>query len=172
MTRDQIIEQLEDAREAISIALDGLTGEAALQLPPYYATALGEKGVKEFAGEADNPRIVEYLRTTRLPEGMASEDETAWCSAFVNWCMERAGLEGTKSAAARSWITWGEGIDDPTPGCVVVLWRKTLTSPFGHVGFFVRKDGDQLYLLGGNQKNSVSIQPYPEHRLLAYRTAA
>ncbi|HEX5760734.1 MAG TPA: TIGR02594 family protein [Thermoanaerobaculia bacterium] len=73
-------------------------------------------------GLADNPRIVEYHRTTSL---RATDDEVPWCSAFVNWCMREAGLRGTGSAAARSWLTWGSRLATPRRGCVTVLRRGT-----------------------------------------------
>ena len=86
--------------------------------------------------------------------------------------LRRAGAESTGRANARSWLGWGRGTYEPKVGDVVVLWRKSPESAAGHVGFFVRKEGSQLWLLGGNQRNSVSIQPYDEDRLLGYRTAA
>ena len=49
----------------------------------------------------DNPRIRLYHGTT---SGGAMPDEVAWCSSFVNFCVEQAGLSGTDSKAARSWL--------------------------------------------------------------------
>jgi hypothetical protein len=37
------------------------------------------------------------------------------------------------------------------------------------VAFFVRAEGRDIYLLGGNQHNSVCILPYPTTRLLGLR---
>ena len=122
--------------------------------------------MQEVAGAAANPRIVEYLHSTTLENGAASTDETPWCSAFANWCVERAGRAGTDSAWARSWLTWGKATKSPTVGCVVVLQRDANK---GHVGFFVSRTSTHVRLLGGNQQNRVCEQDYPLANLLGYR---
>ena len=137
--------------------------------PAYYLTARGELGVREIPGPQANARIQEYLRSTTLPDEMAGSDETPWCSAFVNWCVTRVGLEGTNKANARSWMEWGFPLEHPRPGCVVVFWRDSRESRKGHVGFFESMDGGNVMVLGGNQANSVSVRPYPRSRLLGWR---
>jgi hypothetical protein len=71
---------------------------------PWMAIAMREQGQAEIKGPAANPRIIEYHAATTL---RARSDETAWCSSFANWCMQQAGIPGTKSAAAISWMHWG-----------------------------------------------------------------
>lgn len=132
---------------------------------PWWEIARRELGVKEAAGSADNPRIVQYLRSTTIDEGAARNDETAWCSAFVNWCVEQAGYEGTNSAWARSWLHWGRALDRPTLGCIVVLTREG----GGHVGFYAGEEGANLKIFGGNQSNEVRESLYAKSRLLGYR---
>lgn len=132
---------------------------------PWWPIAQRELGVKEAAGPADNPRIVQYLRSTTLDAPTASNDETPWCSAFVNWCVEQSGYEGTNSAAARSWLHWGRSLERPTLGCIVVLTREG----GGHVGFYAGEEGDNLLIFGGNQSNAVRVSPYAKTRLLGYR---
>jgi uncharacterized protein (TIGR02594 family) len=130
--------------------------------------AFAERGVKELLGQGSNPRVLEYLRTTTLPAKLAADDETPWCSAFVNWCVTRSGLKGTDSAAARSWLTWGQPLEVPRRGCVAVLSR----AGGGHVGFYLRTVGSTLHLFGGNQNNLVGTRAYDRSRLLGYRIAA
>ena len=67
---------------------------------PWIDIAKGEMHQAEIPGPMANPRIVEYHATTSLK---ATFDEVPWCSAFVNWVMEQAGIKGTGSAKARSW---------------------------------------------------------------------
>jgi uncharacterized protein (TIGR02594 family) len=136
--------------------------------PRWMAIAQAEmqRGVHELAGSNHNSRIVEYHQTTTL---RATDDETSWCSSFVNWCMRQAGQQGTNLANARSWLDWGQALDEPRKGCVVVLWRGSRTGWQGHVAFFNGKSGSQLSLLGGNQSDSVCISNYPSSQLLGYR---
>jgi len=136
------------------------------------ARAEMEREVEEVAGSGDNPRILEYFTATSY---VAGHDEAPWCSAFVNWCLRQSGFEGTGSAAARSWLAWGRGVDAPMPGCVVVLWRGSPDSSQGHVGFYQGPSSElpaHIDLLGGNQGNRVSIRAYPQERVLAYRMPA
>lgn len=140
--------------------------------PPWYEIALEELAacVAE-QGSGANPRILEYLATcSDLEEGEAERDSTPWCSAFVNWCLAQAGIKGTNSGWARSWREWGEPIDPPRLGAIVV-WARGRTSPdapvvTGHVAFFVEDLGDSLLVLGGNQSDRVCIKAYPKRGYL------
>lgn len=137
---------------------------------PWFDIAFEEykKQIKEFEGAGDNPRIVEYLKSTNLDSLYASNDETPWCSAFVNWCIEQAKHVGTDSALARSWLKWGKEIDIPVKGCITILKRPPNPS-HGHVAFFVSQSGDTVKLLGGNQKDAVNISEYSIEKVIGYR---
>jgi len=135
---------------------------------PWYQIALEElaHGVVEQTGSFHNPRIIEYHSSCTL---RATNDETPWCSAFVNWCMIQAGLSGTDNAAARSWLQWKEGskIKSPKLGCIAVFKRGT--NPWeGHVGMFSDEGDSHIQVLGGNQGNAVSVAPQRKEKLLAY----
>lgn len=136
--------------------------------PNWIIIAEGELGVKEIPGKENNPRIVEYHSTCTLKAG---DDETSWCSAFVNWVFYKLGMGRTKSAAARSWLDWGITIDQPEYGCVAIFTRGN--SPiYGHVGFYVGDDPnnkDKILVLGGNQGDEVCIKSFPKSMLLGYR---
>jgi uncharacterized protein (TIGR02594 family) len=116
--------------------------------------------VKEVVGAADNPRIAEYLKTTNLGHPDNKNDETAWCSAFVSFCVESAGLKGTKSALARSWLQFGKKIDKPVRGCIAVFARPEAGSRQGHVGFYLGGSAPHITILAGNSgahSNAVTI---------------
>jgi len=137
--------------------------------PEWYRLARREMadGIVEFGEPGEhNPRILDYHAT--VPDAFQT-NEIAWCSSFVNWCMEQSGITGTDSAAARSWERWGKKLAEPKVGAVVVFWRETKASGLGHVGFYVKETATQISVLGGNQGNRVSIEPYPKARLLGYR---
>lgn len=125
-------------------------------------------GTKEIAGAQHNSTIVEMLRHVGIRWG---GDETPWCAAFVNWVLENAGVDGTGSAMARSFMKWGESVplNQANPGDIIVLWRKSKDSASGHVGFLQAIDGRYLVLLGGNQGNRVGSKRYPLRRLLSVR---
>lgn len=139
---------------------------------PWMLHAEQEHGISEMPGLNTEPHIAAYLASVGMapaPRG----DETPWCSAFVNWCMEQVGVLGTGRANARSWLNWIHAnpcsLAKPPWGAVVVLWRVRRSSWQGHVGFYVGTEGNNVLLLGGNQGNRVSIRSYTEDRILGYR---
>lgn len=132
------------------------------------STALSQYGVKEISGAKDHPQIINYFTSMGFNK-TKFKDETAWCSAFANWVAKQAGYEYTNKLTARSWLTVGQSTEKPQTGDVVVLWRESPNSWKGHVGFLVKQSKRYVYLLGGNQGNSVSIKAYPKNRVLDYR---
>lgn len=199
LDKDELVELLDDNSEnywlfvrRIEGGLQGYASRKYLQpIPvggdnndefPWMPIARGEIGVREISGSGANPRILEYLNSTTLSSSGNSSDETAWCSAFVNWCIERAEYAGTDSLWAKNWINWGRRITRPRPGCIVVWDRDTelhdgRIKDGGHVGFFIDEDVNNVTVLGGNQGNSVKEATYPKdgrmgsmyYKLLGYR---
>jgi uncharacterized protein (TIGR02594 family) len=130
--------------------------------------AFEEYGVKEIEGRGDHPQIIRYFNEIGY-DGEKLKDETAWCSAFANWVAKITGYEYSGRLNARSWLKVGEKVEEPQFGDVVVLWREKRKSWNGHVGFYVRQTNRYIYILGGNQRNSVCIKAYSKERLLEYR---
>lgn len=115
--------------------------------------------VAEYPGkENHNPRIMAYLHTTG---SWWTTDETAWCSAFVNWVMKKAAFAGTDSARAASWAHYGTGLSVPCYGCIVVLTPGKDQATSGHVGFCTGWDKQGIYILGGNQGDAISVKRFP-----------
>lgn len=133
-----------------------------------FELALREYGTQEILGGQHNPRILEYFE--KVGHDWVQDDETAWCAAFVGWCLESAGIPSTKKLNAQSYMKWGKVSLRPKLGDLVVFWRITPTSGFGHVGFLIRVNGSYIWVLGGNQENGVCITKYPTRQLLGFRT--
>ena len=134
-----------------------------------YEIALSEYGVTAIVGSKSNPDALKYF--AKVGHKWVKDDDTAWCAAFTGYCLETAGIKSTKMLNARSYLDWGTQTKKPTLGDVVVLWRVSKDSAFGHVGFFVKETSDQVYILGGNQNNQVNISAFPKSRVLGYRKA-
>ena len=135
-----------------------------MELPIEYA--LSQIEIFEFVGKLHNKEVVKYFKETG--HEAIIDDETAWCAAFVNWCLMKAGKEYSKQLNARSYITIGVEVKEPEVGDIVVLKRGT-SSWQGHVGFYCREDNRYIYVLGGNQGNKVCAKPYKKEDLLSYR---
>ena len=104
-----------------------------------------------------NPTIIDYHATTT---GQFNNDETPWCSSFVNWAFSKADIEGTNSARALSWKDWGDSLESPAYGSVGVI---NYGNSKGHVGFVVGvTSDDKIVLLGGNQDDKVKYSAFPK----------
>lgn len=91
---------------------------------------------------------------------------TGNCAAFVGAMLENVGIISSRYESARSYATWGIKLKEPVPGCIVVFSRNG----GGHVGFAMADDGNgRLLILGGNQKDQVSIAPFNKDRVIGYR---
>ncbi len=131
--------------------------------------ALNEYGVEEVVGGQHNATIVNYFKD--IGHSWVKNDETAWCSTFINWCAKKAGYEYTKKLNARSWLDIGEEIEKPQVGDIVIFWRGSRDSWKGHVAIFINYDEDDRHVnvLGGNQGNMVKITSYDKGRVLGFR---
>jgi uncharacterized protein (TIGR02594 family) len=137
-------------------------------MPTAYELARKELGTFEWA-DGSNPRVVQYFKDAGHPEVV--DDAVAWCAAFVGAMNARAGTPKTGKLNARSYQSWGEEVplSSAREGDIVVFWRNSPDSWQGHVGFFVRRDGNSIIVLGGNQRDQVSEAPYNVDRLLSVR---
>ncbi|HHI2212719.1 TPA: TIGR02594 family protein [Escherichia coli] len=135
--------------------------------PRWLIEARKHIGLTEIKGAKHNPEIVQFWRD--IKRGGIKDDETPWCAAFVGAMLERVGIRSTRFESSKSYLDWGEKLDTPAYGCIVVFTRVG----GGHVGFVVgrRANGD-LLVLGGNQGDAVNIRAFPTSRVSGYRWPA
>jgi len=124
-------------------------------------------GLAEIAGKENNSEIVNFFHKIGFP--WINDDETAWCSAMMNFLCMKYGYEYSGKLNARSWLDVGIHVKEPEFGDVVVFWRNDPRGWEGHVGFYIRSRKDRIYTLGGNQGDTFCIFPYPASRVLGYR---
>lgn len=97
--------------------------------------------------------------------------EIAWCAGFVNAVLEQSGIEGTDSLLARSFLQFGEPVDTPIYGDLVVFPRNL--SWQGHVGFFlvsyIEDDVEYYVILGGNQDDGVNYKLFRADEAIGVR---
>ena len=132
-----------------------------------YELAKAEVGTVEWA-KGNNPKVIAYFKDSGNPG--VTDDETAWCAAFVGAMLRRAGVKSTGALNARSYLDWGTPVDrkNAQPGDVVIFKRGN-SSWQGHVAFFVKDRGALIDVLGGNQSNAVNVKGYQSAALLGIR---
>jgi uncharacterized protein (TIGR02594 family) len=155
------------ARPTASPRASAPAAEHAAAMPAWLAVAYREIGQEEIAGPQNNPRIIEYLGSVGSTQEL-QDDEVDWASAFVEWSLRQTGIAGPRSMEPSAWLNWGRTIAEPELGCVVVFSFKGL----GHVGFYVKTEGNSLYILGGNQSDAVKISRYAKKDAIGYRVPA
>lgn len=131
---------------------------------PWIVAARTHLGEREIKGYRHNPVIVNFWKLAKLAG--IKNDEVPWCAGFVGAMLETCGIRSARSDSSRAYLDWGERIDAPEYGCVVVFRRPG----GGHVGFCVGVDQTgRLLILGGNQGDAVSILPFDRARVTGFR---
>jgi len=129
---------------------------------------LSNYGMKEVAGPDSNPEILKFFDDLGY-DYVNDDSTTAWCSASLSYYAKKHGYEYHKGLDARGWLKMPVKVLKPKLGDVVVFWRESPSSWKGHVGLFIAQDLNIIYVLGGNQNNSLSIAAYPRDQVLGYR---
>ncbi|BAU40166.1 hypothetical protein [Ralstonia phage RSP15] len=141
---------------------------------PWMPIAISQRGVNE---EENKAQIIEYHK---IGGGINTNEQTPWCSSFVNWCLKKANVKGTGSALARSFLNWGKdvGTTNIPYGAIVVL-RGTRGPSSGHVCFVTKDLGNKIEVIGGNQTTDgshrydtggrVTIVNFPKDRIVGAR---
>lgn len=133
-------------------------------------------GLKEISGPMHEPRVLQLWRDARMP--YVHDDETAWCAAFVGAMLEVSMATSTRLPNARSYENWGLNVLSDTgrrditsiPLGAICVFDRPPNAWQGHVAFATgRTERGEIVCLGGNQKNSVSIAPFSDARLIAAR---
>ena len=124
-----------------------------------------EEMKKNISENGKNPEILKYFDYTQLKGTSAAKtDNTPWCAAFVNYCMETSDINGTNSATAYSFKQWGQSYtkSEPKFGSIAIM-------NYSHVGIVVGKNNDgRIILLGGNQHDAVNLSPNPVNLVVKY----
>jgi uncharacterized protein (TIGR02594 family) len=144
--------------------VDTVTPPKKLSVLGPYNWAKSHAGEKEIAGSKDNAFVVYCHGFTTLK---ATDDETPWCSSLMCAAAENAGFKSTRSAAAKSWRTYGaEG--DGSVGDIACFTR-----PGGNHVTFVNKKyvkgSGIVECFGGNQGNALKVSNYSEANLVCFR---
>ena len=88
--------------------------------PEILSHAMDFYGLREMPGEKNNPRILDFFEAAG--HSWVQDDETSWCSAFINYLAVKCGYEFSGGLNARSWLEVGETMKIPTVGDIVVFW--------------------------------------------------
>jgi uncharacterized protein (TIGR02594 family) len=140
---------------------------AKIEVTPYQ---IAERfiGLREIVGPLHSPLVLAMLQ---LDAKWVEEDETPWCSAFVNAIAWLLKLERTRNLAARSWLKSGLPVPltSAEVGWDIAVLSRPPSPTSGHVGFYAGHSDMTISLLGGNQGNAVSVATFSRSRLVQIR---
>lgn len=137
--------------------------------PPLWLTlAMTDLGIKEIVGPKHNPKVVAMFKAAGFSG--VTNDETAWCAAFVGAKLRLAGYPSANSLWALDYLKFGVKLKGPAIGAVAVKKRKNSKGVTigGHVFFVVGWDETKVWGLGGNQNNSVSVATFKTKEIEGY----
>lgn len=130
--------------------------------------ALAEYGTKGIFGPEANKQVMKYYH--EIGAKWVEDDDIAWCAGFAQWVCMKAKLPYNSKLNARSFLDWGRQTQKPELGDIVVFWRISKNSAYGHVAFYINETANAVNVIGGNQANSVNISTFPKTQILQYRT--
>jgi hypothetical protein len=115
-----------------------------------YEIARGFIGTKE-VGNNGGYWVQRFQKVSNAPKG------SPWCAAFVNFCLDSAGVKGlpnTRNGLARSFATKNKTIKASTfngelPAGTIIVWRRGNTL-FGHAGVVEKWNGKKGTTVEGN----------------------
>lgn len=137
--------------------------------PRWMQRAAADVGVRELPGKAVHPRITEFYTHAHVDPD-SNDDEVSWCAAAMSCWLDEAGYLSPNTARARKFLAWGEALQEPRLGCIVVFSRGLPTSNQGHVALYCQTGSPgHIVVLGGNQLNSVRFHEYQTARILGFR---
>ncbi|WOB06488.1 TIGR02594 family protein [Piscinibacter gummiphilus] len=131
--------------------------------PAWLVEARKELGVHEIKGPVHEQRILQMWKDSKL--GGIKNDEVPWCAAFINACLERAGIRSARTDGAKNYLTWGVRLSHPAVGAIGVRKR-----PGGFHVFFVlgRDGGGNIAGIGGNESDQVLISTHDKAYIAGY----
>lgn len=134
----------------------------------------------------DAPWMDEALRKMGLHEGthnrtlsnwLKSDGATVGDPAKIPWCGDFCETAVSLTLPdepmvvnpylAANWVKFGIQCR-PQYGAILSFWRGSPSSWKGHVAFYVAEDDVAYHVLGGNQRNSVSITRIEKNRLRSH----
>ncbi len=170
------------------LRVDGVVGQETMQAllgdqsPPgsgseedgsaplvWFEEAINLVGTKEMKGAGSSKTIINWAKACNIDY---DNDDIPWCGLFVSHCIAATLPDEPLPAGplgARNWLKFGERLDKPVQGSILVFWRGKRDGPFGHVGFYQSEDGESYHVLGGNQSDSVNTCRIKRDRLLGAR---
>lgn len=147
-----------------------------MKLPAMYAWLANEPGPKiliealklfgtlEVQGDGNSPEILSWAKECGL-ENTYKADSIPWCGLWMAVVVKRAGKEVVKDPLwAANWLKFGQPCD-PELGAIAIFSRDG----GNHVAVIVGEDATHYHVIGGNQKDSVSIMRLAKDRLRGCR---
>jgi uncharacterized protein (TIGR02594 family) len=138
--------------------------------PTWISVAKAYIGTAEIPGPKSNPKILQWAKRVAARLGITyADDDPPWCGLFAATCVQSAGFDPPRVAIrAKSWAAFGEPLDHPVNGAVLVFQRQG----GGHVGFYAGATDTAYRVLGGNQSNKVGYAWIAKDRCIAVRWPA
>lgn len=132
-------------------------------MPPWVAEMWRRMGWAETGNDRD--KLIAWLKAGKY---LGDPAKLPWCGDATETCFAKvlpAEPLPSNPFWAQAWSTFGIGVD-PIVGAVgVIRWP----SGSGHVGFIIRVEANRIYMIGGNQSNSIKVSAFNRDDFIAFR---
>lgn len=96
-----------------------------------------------------------------------------WCSSFISWVLDQAGIQAPRTASSQYWRNYGTEVgirnwEDARMNDIIVF---RYNNGLGHVGFYrgYNKTTNRVNILGGNQGDDLNIKSFSTGKVVAIK---
>lgn len=137
------------------------------QGPRVFVQAVSMLGTYEYAGSANNPKIMAWAKSLGLDKVYTS-DSIPWCGLGMAYIVEQAGFDAPLNPLwALNWEKFGMPVPNNVPMLGDILVKKRKGG--GHVTMYAAEDATHYHCIGTNQNDMVNIVRYPKKDFHAFR---
>ena len=120
----------------------------------------------KYSGLGSPDALLEALRHLGANAKTLGLPASLWCADFMNLVLRKSGIKATGSRAAKSYLQYGQKIDEPRVGAIAIFSRG---KNGGHIGIVRGTDGKgNPIIVSGNHGHKVAEAVYPKARVIAY----
>jgi uncharacterized protein (TIGR02594 family) len=130
--------------------------------PPWLVAGLKDIGFHETGTSRGIEKFIASAKCGNLGD--------PWCAIWVNAKLEDCGIDGTRSAGARSFEHDPNflQLDGPALGAIGTMWRKSSSAGAGHVFLYLGENEKGVLGLAGNQSDGVRRAYQDRSRIVGY----
>jgi uncharacterized protein (TIGR02594 family) len=134
--------------------------------PPWYKLAEADIGFHEIGVNQGIEKFIDTAKSGTRAQLLGQP----YCAVGANSCFERSGIQGSRSAMARSFESSPNFVklSGPALGCVVTMYRGEKSQGYGHVFFYDGENERGIRGIGYNENDQCQRSFHDRSHVIGY----